>query len=173
MRKSIPLCSFMRLLRLLSVCALVFGAFNLAKAAGGPTILTESTSTRAVAFEAVTHRREPFSLQMPVPFSADTRNRIVLFVMNLDLLAGEGANALSADAEDAQKRHYAFRVENVTPVPGYEWMSQVTLRLSDDIGDVGDVLIRITLHGMSSNRVRVAIGHIGGGPADDAGAVAT
>src|SRR6185369_11065225 len=29
------------------------------------------------------------------------------------------------------------------------------------------------LHGMASNRVRVAIGHSGGGPADDAGAVAT
>jgi uncharacterized protein (DUF1800 family) len=122
--------------------------------------------------EAVTLRREPFPLTMPVPFSADTRNRIVFFVMNLDLLAGEGANALTADAEDVSKRHYTFKVENVSPVPGYEWMSQVTVRLSDDIGDVGDVLVRINLHGMSSNRVRVAIGHLGGGPADDAGATA-
>lgn len=175
MRKTLPLRSFVRSTRALSACAiLVFcGALNLAQAAGGLTILTESNSTRAVALEAVTFRKEPFSLTMPVPFSADTRNRIVFFVMNLDLLAGEGANALTVDAEDAQKRHYAFRVENVTPVVGYEWMSQVTVRLSDDIGDVGDVLVRINLHGMSSNRVRVAIGHTGGGLPDDVGMVAT
>ena len=171
MRKSLP----SRLYRLLSVGALLFfcGAFSLVEAAGGPTILSDASSTRAIAFEAVTYRREPFPLVMPVQFSADTRNRIVLFVMNLDLMAGEGANALTADAEDATHRHYTFTVENVTPFPGYEWMSQVTLRLSDDIGDAGDVLIRINLHGMSSNRVRVAIGHAGGGPSDDAGSVAT
>ena len=40
-------------------------------------------------------------------------------------------------------------------------MGEIT---QDDIGDVGDVLIRVTYHGISSNRVRVAIGHIGGGP---------
>jgi hypothetical protein len=162
-------------LRLLSVCAVLFfcGAFNFALAAAGPTILTNATSTRAIALEAVTFRPEPFSLTMPVPFSPDTRNRIVFFVMNLDLLAGEGANALTADAEDASHRHYAFKVENVTPVPGYEWTSQVTVRLSDDIGDVGDVLVRLNLHGMSSNRARVGIGHMGGGPLDDATAIIT
>lgn len=175
MRKNLPPRSFRRLLRLLCACAVLFfcGAVNFALAANGPTILTDATSTRAIALEAVTFRHEPFSLLMPVPFSPDTRNRIVLFVMNLDLLAGEGANALTVDAEDATHRHYAFKVENVTPVPGYEWTSQVTLRLSDDIGDVGDVLVRLNLHGMSSNRVRVGIGHIGGGPLDDATTIIT
>jgi uncharacterized protein (DUF1800 family) len=175
MRKSLPPRSFRRLSRLLSVCAVLFfcGAFNFTEAAAGPTILTDATSTRAIALEAVTFRHEPFSLTMPVPFSPDTRNRIVFFVMNLDLLAGEGANALTAEAEDASHRHYAFKVENVTPVPGYEWTSQVTVRLSDDIGDVGDVLVRLNLHGMSSNRVRVGIGHVGGGPLDDATAIIT
>jgi uncharacterized protein (DUF1800 family) len=47
------------------------------------------------------------------------------------------------------------------------------VRLNDDLGDVGDVLLRLNLHGMSSNRVRLAIGHSGGGPADDPGAIAT
>jgi uncharacterized protein (DUF1800 family) len=173
MRKSISLCSVNGLLRLLGLCAILYliGPSQQVRAAG-LTVLTDASSTRAIAMEAVTLRREPFPLTMPVPFSADTRNRIVFFVMNLDLLAGEGANALTADAEDVSKRHYTFKVENVSPVPGYEWMSQVTVRLSDDVGDVGDVLVRISLHGMSSNRVRVAIGHLGGGPADDPGATA-
>ena len=47
------------------------------------------------------------------------------------------------------------------------------VRLADDIGDVGDVLLRLNLHGMASNRVRMGIGHVGGGPADDSGAVPT
>ncbi|HYJ48227.1 MAG TPA: DUF1800 domain-containing protein, partial [Pyrinomonadaceae bacterium] len=175
MSKCFPPRPAMRLSRLLSVCALLLfcGAYDLARAAGGPTILTDPASTRAVALESITFRREPFPVTMPVQFSADTRNRIVFFVMNLDLLAGEGASALSVDAEDATHRHYTFRAESVTPFPGYEWMSQVVVRLSDDIGDVGDVLVRLNLHGVSSNRVRVGIGHTGGGPIDDAGAVAT
>jgi hypothetical protein len=49
----------------------------------------------------------------------------------------------------------------------------IIVRLADDLTDVGDVLLRLNLHGMASNRVRVAIGHTGGGPADDPGAVAT
>jgi hypothetical protein len=41
------------------------------------------------------------------------------------------------------------------------------------MSDPGDVLLRLNLHGISSNRVRVGVGHVGGGPADDPGVVAT
>ena len=138
--------------------------------ASAPIIITAPDSTRAIALESVTFRQEPFSLLMPVPFSTDMRNRIVFFVRNLDLQAGEGADALTMDAEDAQNRHYDLDVESVTPVPGNEWMHQVIVRLSDDLGDVGDVLVRLSLRGLSSRRARVAIGHTGGGLPDDAGA---
>src|SRR5438067_10311998 len=125
MRKSLP----SRLYRLLSVGALLFfcGAFSLVEAAGGPTILSDASSTRAIAFEAVTYRREPFPLVMPVQFSADTRNRIVLFVMNLDLMAGEGATALPADAEDAPRGPCACTVRNESPLPGCAGMGPLTL----------------------------------------------
>lgn len=68
---------------------------------------------------------------------------------------------------------YAFRVEYEGPVSGFPGVSMLILRLADDIGDAGDVLLRINLHGVSSNRVRVAIGHVGGGPANDPGSVPT
>jgi aldose sugar dehydrogenase len=139
---------------------------------GAPIIITEPDSTRAIALESVTFRKEPFSLQMPVAFSPDTRNRIVFFVSNLSLLAGEGIDALTVDAEDAQHRHYNLNVESITPVPGNEWMSQVIVRLDDNLGDVGDVLVRMTLRGLASSRARIAIGHMGGGLPDDAGAPA-
>src|SRR5215475_16058049 len=60
-----------------------------------------ANSTRAIALESVSMRSEPFSLNSEANFSLnDPRTRIELFCMNLDLLAGEGANSLTADAED-------------------------------------------------------------------------
>ncbi|HEY0407383.1 MAG TPA: DUF1800 domain-containing protein [Pyrinomonadaceae bacterium] len=160
------------------LCAVLFlccsGAFTPAGAAtGGMTLLTEPTSTRAIALESTTLLGEPFRLTTPVPFSADNRTRLIFFAMNLDLLAGESAKALTADAEDASKNSYVLAVEDVRPVPGFEWMSAITVRLADNLVDPGDVLVRINLHGVASNRVRVAIGHKGGGPADDPGSVPT
>jgi uncharacterized protein (DUF1800 family) len=128
-----------------------------------------ATSTRAVVLEAVSMRTEPFSLSSEGNFSPnDPRTRITLFCMNLDLLAGESANALTADAEDGAHVHYPLRVEYVGPVPGFEGIYMVVIRLNDLMtSDLGDVLIRLNLHGMGSNRVRVGIGQIGGGPTDD------
>src|SRR2546423_1492705 len=120
-------------------------------------------------------RAEPFSLNSAANFSPnDSRTRLTLFCTNLDLLSGEPANALSADAEDAAHTHYSLKVEYVGQVPGFEGIYMIVLRLNDLMtSNLGDVLIRLNLHGMASNRVRVAIGQIGGGPADDNPGVGT
>ncbi|PYS56933.1 MAG: hypothetical protein DMF76_23575, partial [Acidobacteria bacterium] len=94
--------------------------------------------------------------------------------MNLDLLAGEGANSLTADAEDGAHVHYPLKVEYAGQVPGFEGIYMIVLRLNDLMAsNLGDVLVRLNLHGMGSNRVRVGIGQIGGGPADDNPGVGT
>ena len=157
---------------------------------GSPVLLTEGTgqTTRAVAYEAVTFRSEPFSVVSAVNWNADKSNtrdqqtRVMIFAMNLPLLAGEGANALTADAQDASGRVYPLKVEALTHPPydvfdvaGHQhvaqpqdWLWAVTLRLDDQMNDaLGDVLVRINLHGLSSNRVRIAIGQTGEGPATD------
>jgi uncharacterized protein (DUF1800 family) len=141
--------------------------------AKAPTLISQAADTRAVAFESVTMKSEPFATTSTVQFSPDTRTRICIFAMGLELLAGEGVNAFTADAQDSNGKLYPFRVEFMGQVPNFPGITMFIVRLSDDIGDVGDVLLRLNLHGMGSNRVRVAIGHSGGGPADDAGAVAT
>jgi uncharacterized protein (DUF1800 family) len=110
---------------------------------------------------------EPFQPTASVNFSPDTRTRIAIFAMGLDLLAGEGVSAFTADAEDSTHTRYPLTVEYVGQVPGFTGITMVILRLNDAMGDLGDVLLRLNLHGGSSNRVRVAIGHVGGGPADD------
>ena len=138
-----------------------------------PTLLSQSTNTRAVAFESVTMRSEPFSATATVPYSPDNRTRLCIFAMDLELLPGEGANAFTSDVQDGSGKIYPLKVEFMGAVPGFPGITMFIVRLNDDLGDVGDVLLRLNLHGMSSNRVRVAIGHSGGGPADDPGAVAT
>jgi hypothetical protein len=93
--------------------------------------------------------------------------------MDVELLPGEGANAFTSDVEDSAAKIYPLQVEYVGQVPNFPGIMMIVVRLADNLGDVGDVLLRVNLHGMSSNRVRIAIGHTGSGPPDDAGAVAT
>ena len=61
----------------------------------------------------------------------------------------------------------------VGSVQSQPWLTALNLRLSDDIGDVGDVLIRVVHNSRSSNRVRIAIGHAGGGLPNDPGSEPT
>lgn len=138
-----------------------------------PILISQATSTRAIAFEAVTMKAEPFGLTSSWNYAPDGRTRIAIFAMDLELLPGEGANAFTSDVQDGNGKIYPLRVEFAGQVPNFPGITMIILRLADDLGDVGDVLLRLNLHGMASNRVRLAIGHSGGGPADDAGAVAT
>lgn len=154
---------------------LLIAGFTTVKAATTkkPILISQATSTRAVAFESFTMKAEPFPLTATVPLGGDTRTRICIFAMDLALLTGEGANAFTSDVEDATGKIYQLQVEFIGQVPNFPGITMVVLRFPDDLGDVGDVLLRLNLHGMSSNRVRIAIGHSGGGPPDDIGAVAT
>lgn len=143
---------------------------SLAAPAISPSLFTvSSSSTRAVALETVSMQAEPFSLSSETNFSpADPRTRITLFCMNLDFLSGEPGSALTADAQDATGTIYPLKVEYVGTVPNFDGIYMVVVRLNDLMpANLGDVLVRLNLHGMASNRARVAIGQVGGGPADD------
>ena len=173
---------------LFAVCAFAATAHG-QTAPGSPVLLTEGTgqTTRAVAYESVTHAPEPFKVTSEFNWSPDTRTRVVVFVMGLELFAGEGANALTADAVDAAGKVYPLKVESLSrppylqlgPAPGnpdlqipievpQHWLHAVTLRLNDELTDaVGDVLVSVNFRGLRSNRARLAIGQAGGGPAVD------
>ncbi len=180
---------------LCAYAALVLTFSSSARAQAPPVLLTEGTgtTTRAVAYDAVTFRSEPFTVLSPYNWNADktsTRDqqtRLMLFAMNLSLLPGEGASALTADAQDASGRLYPLKVEALANpkymrlLPASDnpnvlvptevsqgWLFAVTLRLDDAMTDaLGDVLVRVSLHGVSSNRVRLSIGQTGGGIATD------
>ncbi|MBC8029399.1 MAG: heme-binding protein [Pyrinomonadaceae bacterium] len=139
----------------------------------GPILISQPDSTRAIAFDSVTHHREPFTAISPIRFSADSRTRVMLFAMNLNLQPGETASVLSVDAEDASHNSYQLEVEYAGPVPDQPWATSLVVRLNEDMQDLGDVLIRVRYKGLSSNRVRLGLGHVGGGLPDDEGAVPT
>lgn len=138
-----------------------------------PILFSEPQSTRAIAVESVAKTREPFSVAANISFAADNKTRIMLFSGNLVLAPNEGNNAVTADAEDVSHNVYPLTVEYVGPVPDQSWATAVVVKLNENMGDLGDVLVRIYYRGAASNRVRVGVGHVGGGPPDDPGAVPT
>ena len=158
------------------VCATLLcfaGRFQSASAANlkSPILYSVSAaSTRAIVLESVSLVSEPFSLNMETNFnSSDPQTRISLFGTDFQFLQGETASSLTADAQDGAGNLYSLKVEYVATVPGFDGVYMVVLRLNDSMpSNLGDVLVRVNLHGMASNRVRVAIGQIGGGPTDDA-----
>ncbi|MFY9622293.1 MAG: carboxypeptidase regulatory-like domain-containing protein [Pyrinomonadaceae bacterium] len=140
---------------------------------GVPVLISHPDSTRALAFDSVLGTIEPFALNYDYAPSPDRRTRVMLFATNFDLAPGETPTSITADAQDASGRVYSLTVEYFAKVEGQNWLSCMVIRLNDELGDVGDVLFRITYRGIASNRVRVGIGHVGGGPADDTTAIPT
>ena len=132
-----------------------------------PIVVSESNSTRAVV---VLSRRRGAPLQRVIPVGATA----TVYVTNLvELMKGEDATAFRADIQD--ERHFRFPLEIISleQTPERPWVYALTFRLHDQLGDVGDALLRVTWRGMSSNRVRVSIGHEGGRIEDDEGSVPT
>src|ERR1051325_7721430 len=97
----------------------------------------------------------------------------MLFAMNLQLQPGETSADVTADAEDGSHSLYPLTVEHVDPVPNNPWVSSVIIRVPANLPATGDVLVRIKYHNLASNRVRIGIGEVGAGPADDLNAMPT
>jgi hypothetical protein len=121
--------------------------------AAGPTLLTEENPPRAAALDSVTHVRAPLPVVAQNNFSGDRRTRLALFGINVDLMPGENASAVTARARDSRSREYSLKVESVRKVPNLDWLTQVVVRLPDELANAGDVWISINLHGQTSNEV--------------------
>jgi len=139
----------------------------------GPILISHADSTRAIAFDSVTQHREPFNAISSIRFGSDNHVRVMLFAMNLTLQPGDNASDLNVEAEDAAHNVYPLTVEYAGPVPNQPWATSLVVRLNPGMDDLGDVLLRLRYKNLSSNRVRVGIGHLGGGLPDDEGAVPT
>lgn len=120
-------------------------------------LLTEANVQRAIALDSVLFTRDSFPIRNDLNFSSDHRTRVILFAVGLKLLPGDNASAVSATAEDSQGTVRTLEVEFVGKVPTTDWLTQVVLKLNDQITSVGDIKIKITLHGATSNTVLVGV----------------
>ncbi|MDQ1638199.1 MAG: hypothetical protein QOF62_1538 [Pyrinomonadaceae bacterium] len=130
--------------------------FVVTQAAPNPTLLSEQTSFAAIALDSVTFVRDPFSLRTMHNLSSDQRTRISLFALNVELLPSENISVISAQAEDAQHRIFSLPVEFVGKVPNFDWLTQINLRLPEDL-PAGDLSVGISVRGLPSNKAMIRI----------------
>ncbi len=146
---------------LLTTCFIVILIVSCAQYArpqtAGPTLLTQENSQRAVAVDSVMLARDPLPVVARINFNNDHRTRITLFGINMDLLPGETAAAMTASARDSRSKTYALNVDSVKKVPGFDWLTQVIVKLPDGLAQAGDVFVSVTLHGQTSNEVLVNV----------------
>ncbi len=121
-----------------------------------PVLATEEGSDSAIALDSVTMMRDPFPLTDPFNLSPDSRTRIMLFATNLTLAPGENASSVTARAEDAQMNIYPLGVEFVGAVPGFSF-TEVVIVLPGNLPTGQSVLVSVTWHLQTSNKVRVRI----------------
>jgi hypothetical protein len=123
-------------------------------------LLNQQGTSRGLAVDSVFHTSETFAINTgDLPFySIDHRMRIVVFAVGLKLNPGETASAVTATAEDSVGAVRPLTVEFVGQVPNMNnWLTQVVLKLNDQITPAQDIKVRITLHGVTSNPVTVAV----------------
>ena len=120
-------------------------------------LLNQTGSSRGVAFDSVTFVAEPVGIITERNFSADQRARLMVFAIGTKSGNGEQAGAVTATAEDSTGTVRPLTVEsarNVPNAPNFPWLTQVVVKLTDQIVP-GDVKIRISAHGQTSNPVLV------------------
>jgi glucose/arabinose dehydrogenase len=122
-----------------------------------PVLITEANSDSGIALDSVMMTRDPFPLTTIVNFSSDRRTRLMLFGTNLELLPGENSSAVTARAEDAALNVYPLSVEFVGKVAGFDWLTEIVVRLPDNAPFGQSLLVSATLRGKTTNKVRVRI----------------
>ncbi|MBX3245173.1 MAG: DUF1800 domain-containing protein [Acidobacteria bacterium] len=139
-----------------------------------PVLLSHADSTRAMTEEESILSRNTRRRLEAFPPGA----KVTLYASGLELSNEEGRNSVRIYAEDKQGRIFRFPVLNVSSAKSLKDTQAITVWLRDDIGywdgpAQGDVLLRLTWRGMSSNRVRLGYGKSGGEIKDDTGAYPT
>lgn len=120
---------------------------------GPPVLLTEENSDRAIAVNAATFMPGPFSIFTEQTFfNTDTRTRVMLFATNFQVSAGT-----VIVAENAAVGSVSLPIEFIGVVPDFDWLTQIKVRLPDNLANAGDVWLRLVSGGVSSNQARLTI----------------
>jgi uncharacterized protein (DUF1800 family) len=137
-----------------------------------PVLLSHTASNRALAVSA--ENSENFVNLARVrarAFLPDSR--ISLLITNISLMPDEAASAFRVNVEDEKGRQYRFPVLEIHRVKRQKGVYELVVQLTDELGFWenpvfdGDVLVGVSWRGLTSNRLRLGIGKIGGSIKDD------
>lgn len=123
-----------------------------------PVLILEENSQRAAALEVTSLLRDPFPLVRALNYGPDLRTRISLFALNLSLLPVENSSAVTVSAEDDTGFVHALQVESVSVVPNEPTLSQIVVRLPENVNNSSELKLKVTLRGQTSNvgAIRIA-----------------
>ncbi|MDX6405000.1 MAG: hypothetical protein QOH70_2455 [Blastocatellia bacterium] len=116
-------------------------------------LVVDDSSQRAITVDSVTFLRDPFGVVNSLNFSSDQRSRIILFAVDLNLAQGD---VITVQAEDAQHVVHQLPLEFVGQVPNFGGLSQLVVKLPDDLG-TGDFMVSFILRGVTSNKGLITI----------------
>jgi hypothetical protein len=123
-----------------------------------PVLLTEELTDHAIALDLVTQTRDPFTLINPFNLSTDQARRVSLFVWRLGLLPSDTVTSVQVNARDDEGRIYNLPVEALSPTAMVADVTQVVVRLPDDvIGAPRDLRVTVTLRGPGTNEAFIKI----------------
>ncbi|HEX8367213.1 MAG TPA: DUF1800 domain-containing protein [Pyrinomonadaceae bacterium] len=147
-------------------CPAIFAADDPNPDSPVPVLLSESDSTRVLAVEYGNWNGNlPKAAQQQRAFRAGQKSVVTLFVTNLDLLEGEGANAFRIYLNHRNGKTYQFPVEELTPISRTVYALKIRLfdqGLRGQPPADGDALIYLTWRGLASNQLKIGLGKTGG-----------
>ena len=122
-----------------------------------PTLITEENSDHAVAINAATWVREPFSLFTNQPFSSDKRTRVSLFITDFDSLNSDTMSEAVVQVENSVIGTVSLPIEHVGKLSSFDWITQIDVVLPDSVQNAGDVWVKVSFRGASTNPARMRI----------------
>ncbi|HXF42395.1 MAG TPA: DUF1800 domain-containing protein [Pyrinomonadaceae bacterium] len=130
-----------------------------------PVFLSIQGQPRAFAYRPVSTRK--FGLTLPPQEVFAPGTKAVLFVTNIELLDGEGANAFRVYATDPFGRVYRFPVLDLRPAADRPGVWALTVLLRDELKywpqpRLGDLSVSISWRGLISNSLLLGYGNTGG-----------
>ncbi len=132
-----------------------------------PILLSESSTTRALASPESGNGKYYIKRIESQAFEPNTR--IALYLTNVKLLKGEGANAFRVYAIDKRGKYYRFPTTDLQPVADARNIWALGTVLTDELrywdapAADGDLAIFITWRGLASNTLKLGLGQMGGG----------
>ena len=132
-----------------------YSGANLSGVAGASTTISFSVVENLVAPPIVLTET---NTDLAIALTGSSSVGVGLFVANLDLLPGEDTSAITVQGEDSLET-YQLPVEYIGKVPGFDGITQLNVRLPSELANANEVLVSVSLRGLTSNKARLKTGN--------------